>query len=105
MTEWEGTHLDLNKVSRYDMAAYLCIASNGVPPTVSKRITLSVECKFISPKNHFVRASERAAVVVEEMKELRVYICCAHYWKSARLLLGSDNDVIKDFLNGYEYQS
>nr|CAH0103261.1 unnamed protein product [Daphnia galeata] len=34
VTEWEGTHLDLNKVSRYDMAAYLCIASNGVPPTV-----------------------------------------------------------------------
>lgn len=43
VTEWEGTHLELNKVSRYDMAAYLCIASNGVPPTVSKRISLSVE--------------------------------------------------------------
>ncbi|XP_046457264.1 neurotrimin-like isoform X1 [Daphnia pulex] len=43
VTEWEGTHLDLSKVSRYDMAAYLCIASNGVPPTVSKRISLSVE--------------------------------------------------------------
>jgi hypothetical protein len=27
------------------MAAYLCIASNGVPPTVSKRISLSVECE------------------------------------------------------------
>ena len=46
VTEWEGTHLDLNKVSRYDMAAYLCIASNGVPPTVSKRISLSVECEY-----------------------------------------------------------
>jgi len=45
VTEWEGTHLDLSKVSRYDMAAYLCIASNGVPPTVSKRISLSVECE------------------------------------------------------------
>lgn len=47
VTEWEGTHLELNKVSRYDMAAYLCIASNGVPPTVSKRISLSVECKSV----------------------------------------------------------
>ena len=46
VTEWEGTHLDLNKVSRYDMAAYLCIASNGVPSTVSKRISLSVECEY-----------------------------------------------------------
>lgn len=45
VTEWEGTQLELNKVNRYDMAAYLCIASNGVPPTVSKRITLTVECK------------------------------------------------------------
>lgn len=28
------------------MGAYLCIATNGVPPTVSKRITVDVECKF-----------------------------------------------------------
>lgn len=28
------------------MGAYLCIASNGVPPSVSKRIILDVECKY-----------------------------------------------------------
>jgi hypothetical protein len=28
------------------MGAYLCIASNGVPPTVSKRIKVSVDCKY-----------------------------------------------------------
>nr|CAH7760257.1 unnamed protein product [Callosobruchus chinensis] len=38
MNEWEGERLDLIKISRLDMGAYLCIASNGVPPTVSKRI-------------------------------------------------------------------
>lgn len=43
--EWEGTGLELNRISRLDMGAYLCIASNGVPPTVSKRIKVSVDCK------------------------------------------------------------
>lgn len=37
--------LFLSKVSRMDMGAYLCIASNGHPPTVSKRIIVSVDCK------------------------------------------------------------
>lgn len=27
------------------MGAYLCIATNGVPPSVSKRIIVDVECK------------------------------------------------------------
>lgn len=28
------------------MGAYLCIASNDVPPAVSKRVSLSVHCKL-----------------------------------------------------------
>ena len=36
----------MSKISRLDMGAYLCIASNGVPPSVSKRIKVSVDCKF-----------------------------------------------------------
>nr|XP_027239522.1 neurotrimin-like [Penaeus vannamei] len=39
-----GPSLPLHEVSRTHMGAYLCIASNGVPPSVSKRITLDVEC-------------------------------------------------------------
>ncbi|XP_069168307.1 lachesin-like [Procambarus clarkii] len=38
-----GPTLSLRQVSRTHMGAYLCIASNGVPPSVSKRITLDVE--------------------------------------------------------------
>nr|CAD7259394.1 unnamed protein product [Timema shepardi] len=41
--EWEGEVLELSRISRLDMGAYLCIASNGVPPTVSKRIKVSVD--------------------------------------------------------------
>ncbi|XP_055546395.1 lachesin-like [Wyeomyia smithii] len=41
--EWEGDVLALSRVSRFEMGAYLCIASNGVPPSVSKRIKVSVD--------------------------------------------------------------
>ncbi|XP_061395423.1 hemicentin-1-like, partial [Musca vetustissima] len=43
VSEWEGDTLELTRISRLDMGAYLCIASNGVPPTVSKRIKVSVD--------------------------------------------------------------
>ncbi|XP_045030074.1 neurotrimin-like isoform X1 [Daphnia magna] len=39
----EGSILNLVGVHRRQMAAYLCIASNGIPPPVSKRILLRVE--------------------------------------------------------------
>ena len=41
----DGEELIFTKISRTDSAAYLCIASNGIPPSVSKRIILDVECK------------------------------------------------------------
>ena len=41
-----GHLISLLSVSREDMGAYLCIAQNGVPPAVSRRIILEVTCKF-----------------------------------------------------------
>ncbi|CAD7089885.1 unnamed protein product [Hermetia illucens] len=38
----DGEMLWLSKVTRSEMGAYLCIASNGVPPSVSKRMKLQV---------------------------------------------------------------
>ncbi|XP_074597455.1 lachesin-like [Brevipalpus obovatus] len=40
--EFEGEVLTINRVSRLHMGAYLCIASNGVQPSVSHRIILNV---------------------------------------------------------------
>ncbi|XP_024942432.1 lachesin isoform X2 [Cephus cinctus] len=40
---YDGEQLNLTKISRTQMGAYLCIAKNGVPPTVSKRIIVDVE--------------------------------------------------------------
>ncbi|XP_026482523.1 protein CEPU-1-like [Ctenocephalides felis] len=39
---FNGTVLHLSRVERRQMGAYLCIASNEVPPAVSKRVTLNV---------------------------------------------------------------
>lgn len=44
----EGAVFNITKVNRLHMGAYLCIASNGVPPTVSKRIRLIVHCEFMT---------------------------------------------------------
>ncbi|XP_006560786.2 lachesin isoform X3 [Apis mellifera] len=41
--EWEGEMLEITRISRLDMGVYLCIATNGVPPTVSKQIRVSVD--------------------------------------------------------------
>lgn len=43
----DGEMLSITKVSRLHMAAYLCVASNGVPPSISKRVLLRVQCKNI----------------------------------------------------------
>lgn len=39
--------LQLNGVLRQEMGSYLCIASNGVPPSVSKRYYVNVLCEFV----------------------------------------------------------
>lgn len=44
--EWEGDTLEMVRISRLGMGAYLCIASNGVPPAVSKQIKVSVDCEW-----------------------------------------------------------
>merc|ERR1711974_484338 len=38
-----SNRLEIHKVRREDMGAYLCIASNDVPPAVSKRVYLMVQ--------------------------------------------------------------
>ncbi|CAG9768507.1 unnamed protein product [Ceutorhynchus assimilis] len=38
-----GEMLNLTRVKREQMGVYLCIASNGIPPSVSKRISLLVQ--------------------------------------------------------------
>lgn len=45
--EWDAETLEISRISRLDMGAYLCIAQNSVPPSVSKRIKVSVDCEYM----------------------------------------------------------
>lgn len=43
---YNGSSLRLPRLERRQMGAYLCIASNDVPPAVSKRVSLNVHCEY-----------------------------------------------------------
>ena len=42
-----GPDLVIPNIDTTDMGSYLCIADNGVPPIVSKRIYVYVQCKLV----------------------------------------------------------
>ena len=43
----EGPKLRLEKISRLNMGDYLCVASNGIPPSASNRFSIRVQCKIL----------------------------------------------------------
>ncbi|XP_023244457.1 lachesin-like [Centruroides sculpturatus] len=62
----EGEYLNITQVTRDDMGAYLCIASNGIPPSVSKRIMLQVNFRpKIRVPNQLVGAAAGTDVLLE----------------------------------------
>ncbi|XP_067120306.1 lachesin-like isoform X2 [Centruroides vittatus] len=62
----EGEYLNISQVTREDMGAYLCIAWNGVPPTVSKRILVQVNFRpKIRVPNQLVGAAANTDVTLE----------------------------------------
>nr|XP_050865511.1 lachesin-like [Vespula vulgaris]XP_050865512.1 lachesin-like [Vespula vulgaris]XP_050865513.1 lachesin-like [Vespula vulgaris]XP_050865514.1 lachesin-like [Vespula vulgaris]XP_050865515.1 lachesin-like [Vespula vulgaris]XP_050865517.1 lachesin-like [Vespula vulgaris]XP_050865518.1 lachesin-like [Vespula vulgaris]XP_050865519.1 lachesin-like [Vespula vulgaris]XP_050865520.1 lachesin-like [Vespula vulgaris]XP_050865521.1 lachesin-like [Vespula vulgaris]XP_050865522.1 lachesin-like [Vespu len=65
-TEFYGEELKLTKISRAEMGVYLCIASNGIPPAVSKRISINVHFPpAIHVPNQLVGAPLGTDVVLE----------------------------------------
>uniref|UniRef100_T1GMI6 Ig-like domain-containing protein n=1 Tax=Megaselia scalaris TaxID=36166 RepID=T1GMI6_MEGSC len=65
------------------MGAYLCIASNGVPPSVSKRVTLIVHFPpMIAVQNQLIGAVEGRSVTLECQSE--AYPKSINYWTRER---------------------
>ncbi|XP_024082565.1 lachesin-like isoform X1 [Cimex lectularius] len=75
----EGEQLNLTRITRNEMGAYLCIASNSVPPSVSKRIILDVEFSpMIWVPNQLVGAPAGTDVTIECNTE--AYPKAISYW-------------------------
>ncbi|XP_039276696.1 lachesin-like [Nilaparvata lugens] len=67
---FEGEILKLSKITRSEMGAYLCIASNSIPPTVSKRILVNVHFHpVIQVPNQLVGAPLGTDVTLECLVE------------------------------------
>ncbi|XP_054724555.1 lachesin-like [Uloborus diversus] len=64
--EYKGEELRLTSVSRLHMAAYLCLASNQVPPVITRRINLEVQFQpLIWIPNQLVGARDGINVTLE----------------------------------------
>ncbi|KAK4881541.1 hypothetical protein RN001_004860 [Aquatica leii] len=82
----EGSVFNISKVNRLHMGPYLCIASNGVPPSVSKRIMLIVHFPpMIWIQNQLVGAYEGQQISLDCHSE--AYPKSINYWTK-------DNGVI-----------
>ncbi|XP_071051638.1 lachesin-like [Onthophagus taurus] len=75
----EGSIFNITRVNRLHMGPYLCIASNGVPPSVSKRISLIVHFPpMIWIQNQLVGAMIAQEITLECHSE--AYPKSINYW-------------------------
>ncbi|CAB0008084.1 unnamed protein product [Nesidiocoris tenuis] len=75
----DGVSFNLTRINRLHMGAYLCIASNGWPPSVSKRIMLIVHFPpMIWIQNQLVGAMEGERMTLECLSE--AFPKSINYW-------------------------
>ncbi|XP_046399101.1 lachesin-like isoform X2 [Ischnura elegans] len=92
---YDGDQLTLTRISRSEMGAYLCIATNGVPPSVSKRIIVDVEFSpMIWVPNQLVGAPAGTDVTIECHTE--AYPRAISYWVYDSVMLLSTKKYATD---------
>ncbi|CAG9857279.1 unnamed protein product [Phyllotreta striolata] len=100
----DGEILFITKVSRLHMAVYLCIASNGVPPSISKRVQLKVQFPpMLSIPNQLEGAYVGQDVTLECRTE--AFPTSINYWTTERgdmIISGSDKYEAVSMDNGYK---
>lgn len=99
---YNGSYLTIPKVNRLNMGAYLCIASNGIPPTVSKRVMLIVHFPpMIWIQNQLVGAAIGQNITLECQSE--AYPKSINYWmKNDTIIVPGDHFVQEVLENGYK---
>ncbi|XP_066158247.1 lachesin-like isoform X3 [Euwallacea fornicatus] len=98
----EGEVLSLTKVTRSEMGAYLCIAANGVPPSVSKRMMLHVHFHpLIQVPNQLVGAPVNTDVTLQCHVEASPK--AINYWtrESGEMIISNDKYLMTEINNSY----
>ncbi|XP_055682646.1 opioid-binding protein/cell adhesion molecule homolog isoform X1 [Lutzomyia longipalpis] len=79
VTSFNGSVLTIPRVNRLNMGAYLCIASNGIPPTISKRVMLIVHFPpMIWIQNQLVGAALGQSITLDCQSE--AFPKSINYW-------------------------
>ncbi|XP_021934442.1 lachesin-like [Zootermopsis nevadensis] len=95
---FSGDTLTLVKLDRRQMGAYLCIASNDVPPAVSKRITLNVNfAPVVKVPNQLLGAPLGTNVSLE--CHVEAFPNTINYWLKNRgemLLDGTKHSIVEN---------
>ncbi|KAJ3627977.1 hypothetical protein MTP99_015309 [Tenebrio molitor] len=100
---YNGTNLHFWRLERRQMGAYLCIASNDVPPAVSKRIALNVNfAPAIKVPNQLLGAPLNTDVQLECYVE--AFPNTINYWVKNRgeMLLNGTKYTIREERSGYK---
>lgn len=122
MPTYEGEQLHLRGIQRQEMGSYLCIASNGVPPTVSKRYYVNVRFKpLIKVTNQLVAAPVDSDVLLQcyvesSPKALNTWyrnngtdkisteLHLKTFTLGVKLLKDEKHDISEVIINDYAYQ-
>nr|XP_023013080.1 lachesin-like [Leptinotarsa decemlineata] len=102
LTSVEGETLTLTKITRSEMGAYLCIAANGVPPSVSKRMMLHVHFHpLIQVRNQLVGAPVNTDVTLQCHVEASPK--AINYWtrESGEMIISNDKYFMTEINNSY----
>jgi len=100
-----GEYLDLQDISREQMGAYLCIASNKIPPSVSKRITLIVEFQpMMYIPNQLIGAPVNTQVTIECTTEASPKAITYWVFKEV-MILRSQRHHTEEEVEGYRLHS
>ncbi|XP_071452250.1 lachesin-like [Hetaerina americana] len=98
----EGEMLSLMKVTRSEMGAYLCIAANGVPPSVSKRMMVHVHFHpLIQVPNQLVGAPTGTDVTLQCHVEASPK--AINYWtrETGEMIISNDKYQMTEINSSY----
>ncbi|VVC24361.1 Hypothetical protein CINCED_3A001101 [Cinara cedri] len=98
-----GNDLKLWRLDRRQTGVYFCIASNGIPPAVSKRITLSVYFPpVIAVPNQLLGAPIGTDVTLE--CHVESYPKSINYWvrNRTKMLMDGPKHVLRETISGYK---